>query len=86
MQGGQDVGIKFGGREGVAGGDVSETHQGVHEGQLPWVIEFKPGDAFTAGEHGGLSQFVKLPPVDKAFQNVLLNARDNYRKCWRACL
>ena len=75
MQGSQDVGIKFGGREGVAGGNVSETHQGVHEGQLPWVIEFEPGDTFTARKHGGLDQVMQLTSVDKAFQNVLLNVK-----------
>ena len=49
------MGIKLGGGEGVARSDVSEAYQGVHEGQLSWVVEFESRDAFTAGKHGGLS-------------------------------
>src|SRR4029077_4572595 len=83
------VGIKFGGSEGVAGSDVSEAYQGVHEGQLSWVVEFEPRDAFTAGKHCGLGQVVELPSVDKAFQDVLLdvkivvaNARELVSELW----
>ena len=54
---------------------MSETHQGVHQSQLPWVIEFEPRDAFTAGKHCGLDQVMQLTAVDKAFQNVLLNVK-----------
>ena len=75
MQSGQNVGIKFGGGKGVVGSDVSEAYQGVHEGQLSWVVEFEPGDAFTAGKHGGSRQVVELASVNKAFQDVLLNIK-----------
>ena len=75
MQSCQDIGIKFGGSEGVAGSDVSEAYQGVHEGQLSWVVEFEPRDAFTTGKHGGLCQFVELASVNKALQDVLLNIK-----------
>jgi hypothetical protein len=53
---------------------VSETHQGVHQSQLSWMVEFEPGDALTTGKDGGLGQVMELTSVDKAFQNVLLNA------------
>jgi hypothetical protein len=86
LQGSQDVGIKFSGGEGVAGSDVSETHQGMHHSQLSWVVEFESGDAFTAGKDGGLRQVMELASVDKAFQDVLLDARDSCRKWPRACL
>jgi len=75
LQGGQNVGIKFGSSEGVAGSDMSEAYQGVHQGQLPWVVEFEPGNAFTAGKDSGLGQVVELPSVNKAFQYVLLNIK-----------
>jgi hypothetical protein len=75
LQSCQDRGIKFGGGEGVAGSDVSEAYQGVHEGQLSWVVEFEPRDAFTTGKHGGLGQFVELASVNKALQDVLLNVK-----------
>jgi hypothetical protein len=75
LQGGQDIGIKLGGGEGVAGGDVSEAYQGVHEGQLSWVVELESRDAFTAGEHGGLGEVMELTSVNKAFQDILLNIK-----------
>ena len=75
MQGGQHVGIKFGGGEGVAGSDVSEANQGVHEGQLSWVVEFESRDALTAGKDSGLGQVVQLPSVNKALQDVLLDVK-----------
>ena len=75
MQSGQDVGIKFGGSESVSRSDVSEAYQGVHQGQLSWVVEFEPGDAFTAGKDSGLGQVVELASVNKALQDVLLNVK-----------
>ena len=47
----------------------------MHEGQLSWVVEFEPRDAFTTGKHGGLCQFVELASVNKALQDVLLNIK-----------
>ena len=54
---------------------MSEANQGVHQGQLSWVVEFKARDAFTAGKHRGLGQVVELASVDKAFQDVLLDVK-----------
>ena len=75
MKSGQHVGIKFGSSEDVAGGDVSEAYQGVHEGQLSWVVEFEPLDAFTTGKDSGLGEVMELAPVNKALQDVLLNIK-----------
>src|SRR5215471_6711732 len=36
-----DGGVDFGGSEGVAGGDVREAHQRMHERKLPGVIELE---------------------------------------------
>src|SRR6201984_2444818 len=69
------MGIKLGGGEGVARSDVSEAYQGVHEGQLSWVVEFEPRDAFTTGKDSGLCQVMQLASVDKALQDVLLNIK-----------
>ena len=63
---------------------MSEANQGVHQGQLSWVIKFEPWDAFTVGKHGGLGQVVELSSVNKAFQDILLDTRDNCRKRPRA--
>ena len=46
-----------------------------HQGQLSWVVEFEPRDAFTAGKDSGLGQVVELTSVDKAFQDVLLDVK-----------
>ena len=75
MQSSQDVGIKFGGGEGVARSNVSEANQGVHEGQLSWVVEFESRDAFTTGKHRGLGELMELTSVNKAFQDVLLDVQ-----------
>jgi hypothetical protein len=69
----QDIGIKLGGGESVAGSDMSKAYQGMHECQLSWVVEFEPRDAFTTGKDSGLGQAVELASVDKAFQDVLLD-------------
>jgi hypothetical protein len=48
-------GVDFGGSEGVAGGDVREAHQRMHEGKLPGVIELEAGDALSGiGGYGAL--------------------------------
>ena len=75
MQSGQDVGIEFGGGEGAAGSDVSEAYQGVHQGQLSWVVEFESRDTFTAGKHRGLGQVMELASIDEALQDILLNVK-----------
>ena len=75
MQSGQDVGIKFGGSESVSRSDVSEAYQGVHQGQLSWMVEFESRDAFTAGKHRGLGQVMELPSIDEALQEILLNVK-----------
>ena len=75
LQSGQHIGIKFGGGEGAAGSDVSEADQGVHQGQLSWVVEFESRDAFTAGKHRGLGQVMELPSIDEALQEILLNVK-----------
>jgi hypothetical protein len=33
--------------EGVAGGNVREPDEGVHEGELSRVVELEPGNAFS---------------------------------------
>ena len=75
MKSSQDIGIKLGGGKSVAGSNVSEANQGMHEGKLSRVVEFEPRDAFTTGKHGGLGQVTQLTSIDKAFQDVLLDVK-----------
>jgi hypothetical protein len=71
----QDIGVKFGGDEGVAGSDVSEANQGVHESQLSRVVEFESRDAFSARKDSGSGQVMELTSVNKAFQDILLDVK-----------
>ena len=50
------VGMDFSGRETVLSGNVRETDQSMHQGELSGVIEFKPWNAFAAGKDGRLNQ------------------------------
>jgi hypothetical protein len=56
--------------EGVARSGVGEAYQGVHEGQLSWVVELESRDAFSAGKHGGLCQMMELASVNEALQDI----------------
>ena len=58
--------------EDAAGGDVSEAHQGMHESQLPGIVQFQSRNPFTATKHGGLRELAQLTAVDKGLQDVLL--------------
>jgi hypothetical protein len=65
------VGIKLGGGEGVARSDVSEAYQGMPEGQLSWVVEFEPGNAFTIGKHGWGGSSYGAAPCQQSFPEYL---------------
>jgi hypothetical protein len=52
---------------------VSEAHQGMHESQLPGIVQFQTRNAFTATKHGGLGKLAQLTAVDKGLQDVLLH-------------
>ena len=67
------LGVQFGSGEGVAGGDMGEAQQSVHQGQLPRMIQLQAGNAFAVGQQGGLAEFAQLAAIDEGFQNVLLN-------------
>jgi hypothetical protein len=43
-------------RKGVPRGDVREAHQGMHQVQLPRMIELQTRDAFAVREDGGLAE------------------------------
>jgi hypothetical protein len=47
-----DVRVDFRGGEGIAGGNVREAHEGVHEGELPRVIEPQSRNALSRWSNG----------------------------------
>jgi len=60
------------GRKGVPRGDVREAYQGMHQGQLPRMIELQTGDAFAVREDVGCLR-LRSWPRSRKFQDVLLN-------------
>ena len=48
-QGPEGVGVDLLGGESVGGRDVSEAHEGVHEGELSGMVEFEAGDTSAVG-------------------------------------
>lgn len=59
--------------EGALGGDVGETQESVHEGELPRMIELQAGNAFAVGKEGGLTELAELAAIDEGLQDVLLD-------------
>ena len=51
-----DVGVDFPGAERITSGNVREAHEGVHQSELPWVIEPQPRDALSGQGNGRLRE------------------------------
>ena len=60
-------------REGVPSGEVGETDERVHQGELARVIEFESGDAFAIRQPRGFRELAQLAAVDEGFEDVLLH-------------
>ena len=65
--------MEFGSREAVAGGDVTEAHESVHEGELPRIVELEAGNALSGGGDRRLRQLSQLPSIKERFDDVLLD-------------
>ena len=72
---GEDARIEFRGGEGVAAGDVGEAHEGVHQGELPRVVELEAGDALSRRRDGRFRELSQLAAIDEGLQNVLLHVQ-----------
>ena len=55
-----DGGVDFGSGEGIAGRNVCEAHERMHEGELPRVIELEARNAFA---RRGDRRFGKFPQL-----------------------
>ena len=51
-----DVGVDFRGAERIVSGNVREAHEGVHQSELPWVIEPQPRDALSRQDNSRLRE------------------------------
>src|SRR5262249_6349243 len=56
-----DMRIEFCGGKAVAGGDVREAHEGVHQGKLAGLSSRSPGMGFSVGVMGGSASRRKWP-------------------------
>ena len=65
-------GVDIGGVKAFAGGEVGEPYEGMHDRQLPRMIEFETGDALPIGQNGRFGQLPQLAAVDESLENVLL--------------
>ena len=67
-----DDGVDVRGTKALARGNIGEAHQGMHESQLPGMIQLEAGNALAVGENRWFGKFAQLTAVDERFQDVLL--------------
>ena len=65
--------MEFGSGEGIAGCDVGEAYERVHQGKLPRVIELEAGNALSGRRDGRFRELSQLAAIDEGFQNILLD-------------
>src|SRR6185436_14041689 len=68
----QSLGMKVGGGKRPTSGKMGKAHQGVHQSQLPGIVQLQTWNPFAREQDGGLAQLAQLAAVNKGFQNVLL--------------
>ena len=52
---------------------MGEAHEGVHQGELPRMVELEAWDALAGRGDGWLSEAAQLAAVDEGLQDVLLD-------------
>jgi hypothetical protein len=72
-QGGDHMRTDLTGAEGAGCRDLGEAHQGMHQGQLPGIVELETGNAFAGRGEGGFGAFLELPAIDKRLKDILLD-------------
>jgi hypothetical protein len=65
--------MNFGAGEGIAGGDMGEPDQCLHERQLARMVDLQPGDPLATGPHRRLAELAQQTTVHEGFQDVLLD-------------
>ena len=68
-----DGGVDFGSGEGIAGRNVCEADERMHEGELPRVIELEARNALSRRRDRRLRELSQLAAIDKGLQNILLH-------------
>ena len=52
--------------------DLGEADQGMHQSQLPWIVELEAGDALAGRGASRLSEMLELSAIDQCLKDVLL--------------
>ncbi len=52
---------------------MTEAHKGVHERELPWVVELEAGGALSSSGDRRLRQPLQLPAINEGFKDILLD-------------
>ena len=68
-----DAGVDFGSGEGIAGCDVCEAQERMHQGELPRVIELEARNAFSRRGDRRFRKLSQLAAIDKGFKDILLH-------------
>ena len=68
-----DGGVDLGSGEGVAGRNVCEAYERMHEGKLPRVIELEARNAFARRGDRRFGKFSQLAAIDEGFKDILLH-------------
>lgn len=72
-QGSECRGVKVLGGELAAGRDIGKTHQRMHHGQLPRVIQLEAGYPSSVGKDRGFGELAQLTAADEGLHHVLLD-------------
>ena len=52
---------------------MTEAHKGVHERELPWIVELEARGALSRGGDRRLRQPLQLPTINEGFEDILLD-------------
>src|SRR5215472_192745 len=67
------MGMDFTGAEGAGRRDLGEADQGMHQSQLPWIVELEARDALAGRGASRLSEMLELSATDECLEDVLLD-------------
>src|SRR5262245_40673492 len=65
--------MEFCGGEAVAGGDVREAHESVHQGKLAGMVEAQSRNALSHWSNGRFGEAPQLAAIDEALEDILLH-------------
>jgi hypothetical protein len=70
-----DIGVDFRGGKGIAGSNVCEAGESMHQGELPRMIKPQSGNALSGLSNRRLGQASQVAAVDECFEDILLDIK-----------